>query len=116
MVTSITRDEVKAKIDAGDVVVLEALPAMYYEDAHLPGALNMPHDQVDALAHELVPDKGADIIVYCSNGPCPNSTIASKRLVELGYSNVHEYELGKQDWIEAGLPVEQGGRSQRATS
>lgn len=108
MVTPIMRDEVKAKIDVRGAVVLEALPAMYYEDAHLPGALNMPHDQVDALSHALVPDKRAYIIVYCSNGPCPNSGIASKRLVELGYTNVHEYELGKQDWMEAGLPVEKG--------
>lgn len=112
--TPITRDEVKAKIDAGNVVVLEALPPLYYENAHLPGALNMPHDQVDVLAPQLVADKTADIIVYCSNGPCPNSAIASKRLVELGYSDVFEYELGKEDWIEAGMPVEQSTRPKPA--
>lgn len=106
--TPITRDELKARIDAGGAIVLEALPAMYYEDAHLPGARNMPHDQVDALAPQLLPDKAADVIVYCSNAPCPNSTIASRRLTELGYTKVYEYEAGKQDWVEAGLPVETG--------
>ncbi|CAN5864874.1 rhodanese-like domain-containing protein [soil metagenome] len=111
MVKPITREQVRARIDAGGVVVLEALPAMYYDDAHLPGALNMPHDDVDRLAPELVPDKAADIIVYCANEPCPNSTIASRRLVQLGYTNVHEYELGKQDWIEAGMPVERTATS-----
>lgn len=108
MPTPITRDEVKARIDAGDVVVLEALPAMHYTDAHLPGALNMPHDQVDELAPRLVPDKSADVIVYCANGPCQNSGIAARRLTELGYTSVHDYELGKQDWVEAGLPTESG--------
>jgi len=108
MVIPITRDEVKARIDAGDVVVLEALPTLYYEDAHLPGALNLPHDEVDSLATELVPDKAANIIVYCSNGPCPNSGIASRRLDQLGYLNVFEYELGKEDWVKAGFPVEKG--------
>ncbi len=108
MVTPITRDEVKARIDARNVVVLEALPSRYYADAHLPGALNMPHDEVDELAAQLVPDKATEIIVYCASGPCQNSGIAARRLVELGYTNVYDYELGKQDWVEAGLPTESG--------
>ncbi len=105
---TITRDEVKARIDAGDAILLEALPALYYEDAHLPGARHMPHDEVDILAPQLVPDKTADVIVYCANVPCRNSTIAARRLVVLGYTSVYEYEAGKQDWIEAGLAVETG--------
>lgn len=106
MVTPITRDEVRARIDAGNVVVVEALPAMNYNDAHLPGALHMPHDQVDELAPRLLPDRSAEVIVYCASGPCQNSGIAARRLTELGYINVYDYEQGKQDWIEAGLPTE----------
>lgn len=41
MVRTITRDEVSAKIDSGTAVVVEALPAAYYEAEHLPGALNL---------------------------------------------------------------------------
>lgn len=48
------------------------------------------------------------MVVYCSNTACQNSAIASRRLTELGYTNVLEYVEGKQDWIEAGLPVERG--------
>lgn len=76
--------------------------------AHLPGALNFPHAQVDELAPELLPDKDAPVVVYCSNLACQYSVVASKRLVELGYTNVFEYEEGKQDWIDAGLPTETG--------
>jgi hypothetical protein len=46
--------------------------------------------------------------VYCANLPCQNSTIAAERLVELGYTDVREYAEGKQDWIEAGYPIERG--------
>ncbi len=103
----ISRAELQAKLAAGDdVVVVEALGPMYYDDAHLPGARNLPHDQVDELAATVLPDRDAFVVVYCSNTACQNSVVASTRLVELGYTDVHEYVEGKQDWIEAGLPVE----------
>lgn len=108
-ITPISREQLKERIDRGDnVVVVEALGPAYYEDAHLPGARNLPHDQVDEFAGTLIPDKDQTVVVYCSNLACQNSVIASKRLVQLGYTKVFEYEEGKQDWIEAGLPVETG--------
>jgi rhodanese-related sulfurtransferase len=107
MVTPITREQLQARLEAGDdVTLVEALGPMYYDDAHLPGAINVPHDRVDELAPQLLPSLDATIVVYCSNTPCPNSAIASARLVQLGYTDVLEYVEGKQDWIEAGLPVE----------
>src|SRR4028118_1354333 len=109
MINRIGREELKAKLDSGDkVIIVEALPAFYYYQEHLPGALNLPHDQVDALAPSLLPDKSAELVTYCANGPCPNSGIAAERLIALGYTNVREYYEGKQDWIEAGLPTESG--------
>jgi rhodanese-related sulfurtransferase len=115
MVQTISREDLSAKLDQGDKVTLvEALPAKYYEDKHLPGAINIPHDRVDALAPSLLPDKAAEIVVYCANGPCRNSGLAAQRLAEIGYINVHDYDAGKADWIEAGLPVERGSASQAA--
>lgn len=109
MVARITREELKAQIDAGeDVVIVEALPERYYLDRHLPGALNLPHDEVDARAPELLPSRSANIVVYCASGPCRNSGLAAERLVELGYDSVRDYHEGKEDWIDAGLPVETG--------
>ena len=107
MVEKISREGLKNLYDSGsDFIVAEALPASYHVEEHLPGAINLPHDQVDSLAAELLPDKSAHIVVYCSNGPCANSGIASNRLHELGYTNVRDYHEGKQDWISAGLPIE----------
>ena len=109
MVAQITRDELKNKLDLKESVLLvEALPLKYYQDKHLPGALNLPHDQVDKLSPAMLPDKSAEIVVYCANTPCQNSEIAAKRLEELGYTKVSEYCEGKQDWIDAGLPTESG--------
>jgi len=109
MTDKITRDELKALLDRGEAVtIVEALPEEYYRKGSLPGVLHLPHDQVDELAATLLPDKGTEIVVYCANLPCANSVITAKRLSELSYTNVREYAEGKQDWIEAGYPIERG--------
>lgn len=65
---TISRDELKQKIDRkDDFVLVEALAKATYDHAHLPGAINIPPDQVAALAPKLLPDKSADIIVYCAS-------------------------------------------------
>ncbi|MGA6165720.1 rhodanese-like domain-containing protein [Amycolatopsis magusensis] len=106
--TTISRAEVREHIEAGTAVVLEALPASYYEDQHLPGALNMPVDEAGQLAPRLIPGQDSTVIVYCANLPCGNSRTVAAELRRLGYRNVFDYAEGKQDWIEAGLPVESG--------
>lgn len=105
MHTTITRSDVITKLREGAVAV-EALPNSHYTAGHLPGAINLPHDQVDELAPQLLPDLDAEVIVYCSNADCPNSAVAARRLVELGYRHVHQYEAGKDDWVAGGLELE----------
>jgi rhodanese-related sulfurtransferase len=105
--TTITLDELRDSL-AGPTppILVEALPPQYYADQHLPGAINIPHDQVDELAADLLPDRDAPIVVYCASGPCQNSGIAARRLAQLGYTDVRDYHEGKAEWIAAGLPLE----------
>ena len=108
-IKEITREKILAKLDRGEgVILVETLGPRYYEDAHLPGAINIPHTEVDELAPKLLPDRSAEVVVYCSNRACQNSPQAARRLDALGYENVYDYEAGKQDWIDAGLPTESG--------
>jgi rhodanese-related sulfurtransferase len=114
-VPTITREELKAKRDRDeDLVIVEALPEMYYRKAHLPGAINIPLERVDELAPILLPDKDAEIIVYCANLPCPMSELAARRLIALGYRNARDYAEGKQDWLAAGYPTERSRIAQAA--
>lgn len=106
MTRTIARDTIQARLaDGAATTLVEALPLKYFEAEHLPGAININFDEVDALAPKVLPDKDAFIVVYCANAACQNSTKAAHRLGALGYSNVHQYVEGKQDWIEAGLAV-----------
>jgi len=92
----------------GRVTLAEALPEKYWRDWHLPGARHLPHDQVRSLAPSVLPDKSAEVVVYCASSTCQNSHIAAKLLEQMGYVKVAVYAGGKQDWQEAGLPVERG--------
>lgn len=106
MTALITREELHAAIAAGTVTLVDALPTSYYDQQHLPGALNLIESDVAEQAAVLLPDKAAAIVTYCSNIGCTNSQAVATRLEALGYTNVRKYREGIQDWVEAGLPVE----------
>ncbi len=64
-VRTITREDLKAKMDrGGDLVLLEVLGEGSYRQGHLPGAIRA-QDQNAAM--EFVPDKRAFVVAYCSN-------------------------------------------------
>jgi rhodanese-related sulfurtransferase len=111
MVKSITRDELKALLDGGEAVtVVEALPEKYYLHAHLPGAVRLNNDEVEARAAGVLADKAARIVVYCASITCENSHKAAALLDGLGYGDVSVYAEGKADWVAAGYPVEGAAR------
>lgn len=107
MTKTITRHSIKSHLDNADQMILvEALPEKYFNDAHLPGAVQINLGEVAAKAPVLLPDKGAKIVVYCANSACANSAKVAASLEKDGYSNISKYVDGKQDWIDAGLPTE----------
>jgi rhodanese-related sulfurtransferase len=92
----ITRQELQNKlVSRTPVVLLEALPAAHFERGHLPGARNLPPDRVRDLAATVVPEKGAEIVVYCASATCQNSHVAAGVLTGLGYRNVRVFAGGK---------------------
>lgn len=106
MTTTITRTDLEALLADGVAVVVDALPSAYYDQMHLPNALNLVEADVDALAPSLLPDKNATIVTYCSNSACGNSQAVATRLERLGYTSVLKYSDGIQDWVDAGNPTE----------
>jgi rhodanese-related sulfurtransferase len=88
-------------MDRGDdFVLMEALSRRHYESSHLPRAINLPYEFVDE-AERVLPDKRADIVVYCMNEGCEASREEVRELEEMGYRHVLYYLGGKED-----LPVE----------
>lgn len=107
MARFIDRDALAAKLaSANPPRVVESLPEKYYRDWHLPGALHLPLDEVESRAARILPDKNAEVVVYCASASCRNSDAAARRLGLLGYNNVAVYAGGKEEWQAAHLPIE----------
>lgn len=107
MITPITRQELQAKIESGGKFYLvETLGETCFRHSHLPVAINLPPGATEQLAPTLLPDKNAFIVLYCLDLECVASLDMARELEQLGYTNLYEYEGGKQDWVYAGLPTE----------
>jgi len=107
----ITASDLRRKIDAdSEFVLVDALAPMVYAHSHLPGAINIPPSSIDPLTiGRRIPNPATEIVVYCSSAECEDSHETAGRLVELGYTNVHHYAGGKNEWRELGYPLERAG-------
>jgi len=93
--SKINAAEAKEMIDSDDVIILDVRTLEEYEEIRIEGALLIPEDQIRSLAPEMLPDKGAIILVYCRSGR--RSEIASRELIDMGYRHVYDFG-GIIDW------------------
>jgi rhodanese-related sulfurtransferase len=106
MDSTISTKDLKSKLDKKQGITVVETLAPERTEVHLPGALNIPPEQIKELAPQLLPSKDAEIVTYCANTHCHASEYAARELAAMGYTNVAHYPEGKQGWMEAGLPVE----------
>jgi hypothetical protein len=68
MGSTISTKDLKAKLDRKeDITMVETLAPERYREAHIPGALNIPPERIKELAPQLLPNKNAEIVTYCTN-------------------------------------------------
>lgn len=76
-------------------IILDVRRPDEYADGHIPGAINLPNEDIGAAEIPELPDKAHLILVYCRSGR--RSKEASEKLVKLGYTNIVEFG-GILDW------------------
>jgi rhodanese-related sulfurtransferase len=102
-VRTISREELKAKLDRGDPFkLIMALNRWAYDSKHIPGSLHF--DTPAELYAAVRPED--EVVVYCSNVDCLSSVALYRDLLRRGYQNVRRYSGGLLDWEDAGLPLE----------
>lgn len=92
---TISADEAKKMMDAGDVTVVDVRTEDEYAAAHIPGAVLVPVESIGETAPASLPDADAVLLVYCRSGN--RSKTASEKLAGLGYTKVYDFG-GIQDW------------------
>lgn len=85
-------------------IVIDVRTREEYEAGHVPGAVLIPHDEVDARIRQLKPWEGREIVVYCRSGR--RSQIAEDRMRALGLTNVRQLDGSWQNWERYDLPVQ----------
>src|ERR1019366_4240620 len=91
-----------ARIQAGDVLVLDVRPAAEYAAGHITGAVGIPHDELSARLSEL--PGGIEIVAYCRGRYCVMAPEAVRILRHHGYA-ARPLQDGLPEWRRAGLPV-----------
>ena len=76
-------------------IILDVRRVDEFAAGHIPGAINIPNESIGTDAVPELPDKDQLILVYCRSGN--RSKQASKKLVDLGYTNIVEFG-GILDW------------------
>ncbi|MFB3881614.1 MAG: rhodanese-like domain-containing protein [Armatimonadota bacterium] len=108
MPNTLTREQLKAMIDAKErFTLVDVRFAESYEAEHLPGAINMPVNEIEALAPGRIA-LDEPIVVYCATFECTASPTAAMALEDLGFTNVADFEGGLADWQDAGYPTASG--------
>ncbi len=63
----ISREEIYRRLRDPSLVVVDVLPNQAYASGHIPGAMNLPLAEVSVRAPELLPDRAAEMAVYCAS-------------------------------------------------
>ena len=76
-------------------IILDVRRPDEYAAGHIPGAINLPNEDIGSEEIKILPNKSQLILVYCRSGR--RSKEASEKLVKLGYTNIVEFG-GILDW------------------
>ncbi len=99
----VDRDELRGLLEDGEVVVIDVRPAAEYGAGHLPGAINVPPDELEHRLAELPADR--EIVAYCRGPYCVYADDAVRWLTERGAS-ARRLQDGLPEWRRDGGPVE----------
>jgi len=88
--------------DGAATYVLDVRSPEEYASGHVPGAVNIPYDQIAARMAEVPKDK--DVVLYCKSGR--RAGIAAEVLAGQGYTRLQHLEGDIVAWVDKGRPVE----------
>lgn len=101
----VDQQELRRRLDTGDVLLIDVRPAPEYRAGHLPGAISVPLPELRNRLPDLPTDR--EIVAYCRGPYC---FLSAEAVGELRAHGVRALRLanGFPEWKAAGWPVEEG--------
>ena len=75
-----------------------------FRRGHIPGAINIPRGWLQFKIEELIPERDAEVVLYCRSGD--RSSLGVQSIKRMGYVRAVNLDGGWNAWNKAGLPVE----------
>ena len=107
-IEALGREELAARLERGEVLLLDVRPAAEYAAGHIAGARSVPVSELRRHLRALPAD--ADIVAYCRGPYCVYADEAVRELTRLGF-RARRLIDGFPEWRRAGLPVAAGRES-----
>jgi len=96
------REELAARLERGEVIVLDVRPSAEFESGHVTGARSAPVAELRRHLRALPP--GSEVVAYCRGPYCVYADEAVRELNRLGF-RARRLIDGFPEWKRAGLPV-----------
>lgn len=104
-VCEVTVDQAIEQMEKG-AQLIDVREDREWADGHAAGARHMGRGVIERDIVREIPDKSAELILYCGGGY--RSALAAESLQKMGYSNVYSLAGGWRAWQESEAPVEAG--------
>jgi len=109
-VREVSVDEAQRKLASGKAKLIDVREDTEWAAGHARGAQHLGKGVIERDIEDRVPDKNAELILYCGGGF--RSALATDSIQKMGYTNVASLAGGWRAWQAAGAPVDTGKGSQ----
>lgn len=108
-IESITPDEAWVLLSDNRIRFVDARSALDFYQGHLPGAVNVPHKDMEKAFMQLksIVQSGSTLVTYCDDPECTLGLELARLLKNSGIDTVKVLTAGWAGWYEAGYPVEE---------
>ena len=103
-VREISVDDALRRMREAGALLVDIREESEWEAGHARGALHLSKGLIERDIEETIPDKRAEIVLYCGGGF--RSVLAAKSIQEMGYTDVWSLAGGWRAWEAGGAPVE----------
>ncbi len=105
----ISISDLETAIQNNEVILLDVNGTAYYEEGHIPSAINL-RAHSDDIAKILGDKKDKLVVAYCGGPQCSAYKAGIKAAEAAGFTNIKRFSAGISGWVEAGKPVEKGSQ------